>query len=85
MSDSLATLWTVVHQASLIHGVSQQEYWSGGCHYLLQGIFLTQKLNVCLLHCRQFLCPYILIIKYNLIDLLNFNILYVYGASQVAQ
>ena len=24
-----------------------------GCHFLLQGIFLTQGLNLCLLHCRQ--------------------------------
>ena len=33
---------------------SRQEYWSG-CHFLLQGIFLTQGLNSGLLHCRQFL------------------------------
>ena len=26
-----------------------------GCHSLLQGIFLTQWLNLCLLHCRQIL------------------------------
>ena len=26
-----------------------------GCHFLLQGIFLTQGLNPCLLHCRQIL------------------------------
>ena len=26
------------------------------CHSLLQGIFLTQGLNLGLLHCRQFLC-----------------------------
>ena len=26
-----------------------------GCHFLLQGIFLTQGLNLCLLHCRQIL------------------------------
>ena len=24
----------------------------GGCHFLLQGIFPTQGLNPCLLHCR---------------------------------
>ena len=24
-----------------------------GCHFLLQGIFPTQGLNLCLLHCRQ--------------------------------
>ena len=33
---------------------SRQEYWSG-CHSLLQGIFLTQGLNLHLLHCRQIL------------------------------
>ena len=26
-----------------------------GCHALLQGIFLTQESNLCLLHCRKFL------------------------------
>ena len=26
-----------------------------GCHFLLQGIFPTQGLNLCLLHCRQIL------------------------------
>ena len=26
-----------------------------GCHFLLQGIFSTQGLNVSLLHCRQIL------------------------------
>ena len=25
-----------------------------GCHTLLQGIFLTQRLNLCLLHCNKF-------------------------------
>ena len=24
-----------------------------GCHFLLQRIFQTQELNLCLLHCRQ--------------------------------
>ena len=28
-----------------------------GCHALRQGIFLTQGLNLGLLHCRQILCP----------------------------
>ena len=26
-----------------------------GCHFLLQGIFLTQGMNLALLHCRQIL------------------------------
>jgi len=29
MSDSLADLWTVVHQAPLSMGFCHQEYWSG--------------------------------------------------------
>ena len=28
-----------------------------GCHALLQGTFLTQGLNLCLLHCRWILYP----------------------------
>ena len=28
-----------------------------GSHFLLQGIFLIQGLNPCLLHCRQILIP----------------------------
>ena len=28
-----------------------------GCHFLLQGIFLTQGLNLGLPHCRQMLYP----------------------------
>ena len=43
-----ATLWTVAHMAPLSMGFSRQEYWS--CYALLQGIFLTQGLNPCLLH-----------------------------------
>ena len=45
MSDSFATPWTVAHQAPL--------YWDFpgkntgvGCHFLLQGIFLTQGLDL---------------------------------------
>ena len=34
-------------------GFSRQEYWS--CHCLLQGIFLIQRSNWGLLHCRQIL------------------------------
>ena len=48
------TLWTVTHQAPLSIGFFRQEYWSG-LHFLPQGIFLTQELNLwllCLLHCR---------------------------------
>ena len=40
-SDSFATPWTVTNQAPLSMEFSRQEYWRG-CHFLLQGIFLTQ-------------------------------------------
>ena len=33
---------------SSIHGIFQQEYWSG-LHFLLQGIFPAQESNLCLL------------------------------------
>ena len=44
--------WTVAHWAPLSMGFSRQGYWSGS-HSLLQRIFLTQGLNLGLLHCRQ--------------------------------
>ena len=37
MSDSLANPWTVAHQAPLSMEFLRQEYWSAGCHFLLQG------------------------------------------------
>ena len=49
MSNSFVTPWTVTYQASLSMGFPRQEYWRG-CHFLLQGIFLTQGLNSHLLH-----------------------------------
>ena len=51
---SLATPLTVACQTPLSVGFSRQEY-GGGCHVLLQGIFLTQRSNPHLLHCRQIL------------------------------
>ena len=48
------TLWTVAYQAPLSVEFSRQEYWMG-CHSLLWGIFLTQGLNLDLLHCWQIL------------------------------
>ena len=45
-----ATLWAVAHQAPPSMGFSRQD-----CHFLLQGIFLTQGLNPGLPHCRQML------------------------------
>ena len=47
-----ATPWTVACQAPPSMGFSRQEYWNG-CHFLLQGIFLTQGLNPGLPCCRQ--------------------------------
>ena len=40
-----ATLWTIARQAPLSMGFSRQDYWSG-CHVLLQGVLLTQGLNL---------------------------------------
>ena len=42
VSQPFATLWTVALQAPVSMGFSKQEYW-GGCHFLLQGIFMTQE------------------------------------------
>ena len=47
-----ASPWTVAHHAPPSMGFSRQEYWSG-LHFFLQGIFLTQRSNPGLLHCRQ--------------------------------
>ena len=51
---TLVTPWTVAHQVPLSIGFSRQEYWSS-CHFLLQGVFLTQGSNPGLLRCRQIL------------------------------
>ena len=40
---------TIAQQSPLSMAFSQQEYWVG-CHFLLQGIFLTQESNLNLLH-----------------------------------
>ena len=40
---------------SSVHGNSPSENTGVGCHSLLQGIFLTQGLNLGLLHCGQIL------------------------------
>ena len=47
-----ATPWTVVPQAPLSMGFSGKNT-RVGCHFLLQGIFPTQGLNLGLQHCRQ--------------------------------
>ena len=49
---------SVAHQAPLSMGFSRQEHWSS--HFLLQGIFLTQRSNLHLLglvHCRRIPYP----------------------------
>ena len=43
------TPWTVACQAPLSTWASRQESWSS-CHFLLQGIFLIQRLRLHLLH-----------------------------------
>ena len=51
VSRLFVTPWTLASQAPLSKEFSRQEYWSGlGCHFLLQGTFLTQGLNLSLLH-----------------------------------
>ena len=47
-----ATPWTEAYQAPPSMELSRQDT-GVGCHFLLQGIFLTQRLNPGLLHCRQ--------------------------------
>ena len=50
----LVTPWTLAHQAPMFVGLPRQEYWVG-CHFLLQGIFLTQGSNLHLLFSRWIL------------------------------
>ena len=53
------TPWTVDPQAPLSMEFSRQEY-GVGCHALLQGIFLTLRLNPCFLwflHCQAYSLP----------------------------
>ena len=49
-----ATPWSVTHQYPLSMGFSSKNTGVGS-HPLLQGLFLTQGLNLGLLHCRQIL------------------------------
>jgi hypothetical protein len=52
MSDS-AVPWTVACHTPLLMEFFKQEY-GVGCHFLLQGIFLIQGSNPCLLSSRRF-------------------------------
>ena len=49
---TLGTPWTVAHQAPLSTGAPDKNP-GVGCHFLLQGIFLIQELNLGLLYHRQ--------------------------------
>ena len=50
MSNSFATPCTVGHQGSSDHGIFPGKNTGVGCHFILQGIFPTQRSNLCLLH-----------------------------------
>ena len=52
MSDSFVTPWTVARQAPLSMGLPRQDT-GVGCHFLLQGVFLTQGSNPHLLYLLQ--------------------------------
>ena len=47
--------WIAACQVPLSMGFFQARITGVGCHFLLQGIFLTQGSNQGLLHCRQIL------------------------------
>ena len=49
------TPWTLAPPGSSVHGILQARILE--CHFLLQGIFPTQGLNLGLLHGRQILYP----------------------------
>ena len=51
VSDSFATTWTAAHRLLCLWD-SPGKNTEVGCRALLQGIFPTQGLNLCLLHCR---------------------------------
>ena len=53
MSDSFVTPWIIAPKGPLFMGFPRQEYRSR-LHFLLQGIFLTQGWNLCLLHSAFF-------------------------------
>ena len=50
-----ATPYTVARQALLSVWNSPGKNTGVGVHFFLQGIFLTQGSNLCLLHCSQIL------------------------------
>ena len=50
-------LWTEEPDRLHVHGDSPGKNTTVGCHFLLQGIFLTQESNWGLLRCRGILYP----------------------------
>ena len=54
--NSLQPRGALVHQAPLLWD-SPSKTTRVSCHALLQGVFPTQGLNLCLLHCKQILLP----------------------------
>ena len=54
--NSLQPCGALVHQAPLLWD-SPSKTAGVSCHALLQGVFPTQGLNLCLLHCKQILLP----------------------------
>ena len=75
--STLATAWTVAHQAPLSMGFSGKNT-GGGCHFLLQGIFPTRDSNPSFLNCRQIL--YRLSYEGSLVDA-YLTILYIFKDS----
>ena len=58
VSQSCLTLWDAMEcipPGSSVNGIVPGKDTGVGCHFLLQGIFLTQGSNPGLLHCRQIL------------------------------
>jgi len=53
VSNSFATPWSVAPASgSVVHGILQARILEWVANFLLQGIFPTQGLNPCLLHCQ---------------------------------
>ena len=50
----LVTPWILAHEAPMSVGLPRQEYWVG-CHFLIQGIFLTQGSTLHFLFGRRIL------------------------------
>ena len=55
VSDSFCNPMDCGLAGSSVHGISQARMLEWVAVSFLQGLFLTQGLNLCLLHCRQIL------------------------------